>query len=141
MQEGHEVASGFLVAGCDAAALFQAGEQAFDFVAFAVDLAVVIPRGLAVRSRRDDRLRSRLLDDCHQWVAVVPFVHQNVLGVDPFDHRFGLRHVVGLARRQQELHRVSEAVARRMNLAAEASDRAAELLVCAAFFEAPAAWR
>ena len=56
MQKGHEVAGGFLGAGRDAAALFQAGEQACDFVAFAGDLSVVIPRGLAVRSRRDVRL-------------------------------------------------------------------------------------
>ena len=62
MHEGHEVASGFLVAGGDAAALFQPGEEAFDFIAFAVHLPVVIARGVAVRSGRDDGLRSALLD-------------------------------------------------------------------------------
>ena len=141
MQEGHEVASGFLGAGGDAAALFEAGEQAFDFIPFAVDLMVVIARGFAVRSGRDDRLRAALLDGRDEGIAVVPFIGQNVLGLDPFDHRLGLGHVVRLPRREQELHRVAEAIARRMNLAAEASDRASELLVGTTFFEAPAAWR
>ena len=45
MQEGHEVASGFLVASGDAAAMFQPGEQAFDFIPFAVHLSVVVAGG------------------------------------------------------------------------------------------------
>jgi hypothetical protein len=64
-----------------------------------------------------------------------------MFGVDPSDHRLGLRDIVGLAWRQQELHRVSGAIARRMKFATEASDRATEMLVFAAFFEASAGWR
>ena len=63
MEEGEEVASGFVVAGGDAAALLEPRVQTFDVVAFAVLLPVVRALDFTVALRRNDRLASLVVDD------------------------------------------------------------------------------
>ena len=138
MQEGEEVAGGFVVAGGDASALFELREQTFDVVAFAIQLFVVKSLHLAVALGMNDGLASLIVNRLQHLVAVVALVGDHPFRRQSLQQRRGLSDVVRLARRQQKLHRVAESIAGGVNLRPEAAARPAEFLI-PAFFRAPAA--
>lgn len=138
MEEGEEVAGGFVVASGDAAALLKTREQTLDVIAFAIELLVVRPLNFAVALGRNDGLASLIVDHLQHLVAVVAFVGDDLFRREPLQQRSGLSDVVRLTRRQQKLDGIAESIAGRMNLRAESAPRPAELLT-AAFLRAPAA--
>ena len=138
MEEGEEVACGFVVAGRNASALFESREQTFDVVAFAIQLSVVWSLNLAIALGRNNGLASLIVDHPQHLVAIVSLVGNDLLRRESFQQRRGLSDVMRLTGCQQKLHRVAKSVAGRMNLRTEASTRPAELLA-PPFLRAPAA--
>ena len=138
MEEGEEIAGGFVIASCDPSALLEPREQTFDVVAFSIQLPIIRPLNLAVALGRNDGLTSLIVDRLKHLVTVVALVGDDVFRHESLQQRCGLSDVMRLTRRQQKLHRVAQSVAGRVNLRAEATTRPAELLA-AAFLRAPAA--
>jgi hypothetical protein len=138
VEEGEEVAGGFVIASGDTSALLESREQAFDVVAFSIELLVVRPLNLSIAPGRNDRLASLSVDHPQHFVTVIAFVGDDLFRRESFQQRRGLSDVVCLTRRQQKLDGIAESVAGRVNLRAESAARSAELLT-SAFLRAPAA--
>jgi len=138
VDEGEEVACGFVIASRDASTLLEPPEQTLDVIAFAVEFFVVGALNFAVALGRNDRLAALVADRLQHLVAVVALVGDHLVRRESFQQRPGLSDVVRLAGREQKLHRVAESIAGRVNLRAESAARPAELLR-PVFFRAPAA--
>ena len=138
MQEGEEVACGFVVPGGDASALFELREQTFDVIAFPIQLFVVRSLNFAVALGRNDHLAALIMNDLKHLVTVVALVGDHLFRRQSLQQCCGLGDVVCLTGRQPKLYRVAETVAGRMDLRAESAARPTELLI-PAFFRAPAA--
>ncbi len=138
VEEGEEVAGGFVVACGDAAALLESREQTFDVIAFAIQLPVVRTLNLAVALGGNDGLAPLIVDHPQHLVAVVALVGDDLLRRQSFQQWCRLSDVVRLSWCQQKFDGVTESVAGRMNLRAESAARPTELLA-STFLRAPAA--
>ena len=121
MEEGEEVAGGFVVAGRDAAALFESREQTLDVVAFAIELLVIRPLDFAIALGRNHGLSAAGVDRLQHLVAVVAFVGDDVPRRESLQQRRSLSDVVRLSRRQQKLDGVAEPIASGMNFRSESA--------------------
>lgn len=138
MKECEEVSGGFVVASGDASALLQLGEQSFDLVAFSIQMLVVRPLHVAIASGRNDCRRALVLNSLQRLLAIVTLVGDDMFRRESLQERHGLSDVVSLPGREEELHRIAESVANRMNLRSESAARPSKLLI-PPFFRAPAA--
>src|SRR5271157_5123477 len=129
MQAREEIARGFLVAGGDAAELFDEIEEALDEIAFGVEGEVAIARDLAVRFWRDDRLDGPDFEALNKAAGVVAFVAEEGFGLHFGRKGFSLGDVVDLSARQAERQRVAQSVYDHMDLGGRAAARAAYGLV------------
>ena len=138
MDEGEEVARGFVIASRDPSALLEPREESLDVISLAIQLVIVRALNFAVASGRNDRLASLIVDHLQHLVAIVALIGDHLFRRESLQQRRGLSDVVCLAGREQELYRVAESIAGRVNLRAESAARPAKLLR-AVFFRAPAA--
>lgn len=106
----------FVVAGAEAAKLFESREAAFDAVALSVQALVVVLFLLAIGLGRDDGLGSGGLDVYEDGVGVLAFVGQHRLRLPGFQQRDGLGAVGHLSAGQQKIHGFAALVAQEMNL-------------------------
>ena len=113
-------------------------EEALDEVALAIEGEVGRSGLLAVGLRRDDRRDVTPLERFDERVGVISLVGDQSLGPEAFEQRLGLRDVGGLPRRQRQRDRVAERIDDSMDLGRQAAARAADGLVLAVFFWAPA---
>ena len=121
MEEGEEVACGFIVAGRDASALLEPCEQTLDVVAFAIQFFVVGALNFAVALGRNDGLTALIVDRLKHLVTVVALVGDHLFRRQSLQQWRGLSDVVRLTRRQQKPYRVAETVAGRMDLRSESA--------------------
>ena len=138
MEEGEEVASGFVIAGRDPSALLEPREESLDVISLAVQLLVVRALNFAIPLGRNDGLTSLIVDRLQHLVAIVALVGEDVFRNQSLQQRRGLSDVVRLAGREQKPHRVAETVAGRVDLRSESAARPTELLI-PTFFRAPTA--
>ena len=71
MEEGEEVASGFVIASRDPSALLEPREQSLDVISLAIQLLVVRALNFAVPLGRNDRLAALIVDHLKHLVAIV----------------------------------------------------------------------
>jgi hypothetical protein len=95
-------------------------------------------RYLAILARGDYRAGTGLRDDVDQRCGVVGLVGNHGLCRHAREDALGLRHIVGLTRRQCPTGQTAQTFDQRMNLGAQSAPRAPERLI-AVFFAAPAA--
>jgi hypothetical protein len=148
-ESGDEVdggAEGFgqLVVACgDAAELFELIEEALDAVAPPIEALVVgefLAAGAEGRNNRLETIEGEALPDA---IGVVTSVEggglQDIVRVEAFVEAFKLPPIMGLAGSQVQGYRAVLVDGGRVDLRAEAPARAAQSLVGAVFFGAPAA--
>ena len=138
MQTCEKVARGLLVAGGDAAKVFDGIEEPLDEVALAVEREVAVPFDLAVRFRRDHRLDGADFEALDEAVAVVSLVAEERFGLDLSRKRFCLGDVMCLPAGETERQRISQGVDNGVDFRREPAARAAYGLVETPFFRAPA---
>ncbi len=139
--EAEEVGGELVVAGSDAAPLFEAGEEALDAPALPVGDAVIAVLIRAVAAGRDDRLAALFVDQVVEAVGIIGAVGEHLACRQSADQVAGRCHVVLLTRPEHEAHRQAERIDYGMDLGAEPSTRAPESLGRSSplFTRAPAA--
>ena len=139
MDAGEEVAGELVVARGDGAELLELAEEVLDQMARLVELLVVRPRRGAVALGRDHRELAgggERLD--HPGIGVERLVGDQGVGGKLGQEGVGAVQVVRLSRREQEADRVAERVDQSVDLGAQPAFAAADRLVRAGFFCAPA---
>ena len=135
-----EGAAQFVVAGGDAAELFELVEKAFDAVALAIERLVLLeflaPRG----DRRNDRFDAIGGQAFANAVRIAAFVERggfgHVVRVEALVEAFKLAAVVGLAGRQAEGGAAVLLDRRRVDFRAPTPAKASQSLIGAVFFGA-----
>ena len=138
MDEGEEVAGGFVVASRDPSAWLEPREQSLDVISLAIQLPVVRSLNLAVAFGRNHGLASLIVDRLKHLVSIVALVGDHLFRREFLPQRRGLSDLVCLAGCEQKIHRVGESIAGRMNLRAESAAQPPEFLR-PVFWGAPAA--
>jgi hypothetical protein len=113
-------------------------EEAFDEVALAIEGEVGFAWLLAVRLRRNDGRDLSLSECVDERVRVVALVGDQRVGLEVFEQRLGLRDVGGLSGRERQRDRIAECIDDGVDLGCQSAARAADGLVSAVFFWAPA---
>ena len=129
----------FAVACGEPAEVFEAVEAAFDAVAELIKGAVVWALYLAVDLGRDDGFGTDCLDGSNDGAGVVFTVGHDDLGLTTGKQgkRFG--KLTGLAAREPESDRLSQAVCEQVNLGAQSTSGTPQSLVFGAPFLRPVA--
>jgi len=93
----------FVIAGSDAAKLLQARKESFDEIATFVEMFVIAPRFLSIRSRRNDGRGLHRLNAVKEAGGIKGFIGNNGTDVlHAFDKIGGLGNVVALAAGQSK---------------------------------------
>lgn len=100
----------FIVASCDAAPLFELGEEAFDAPALLVGDTVVGSSVLPISTRWDNRFATLLAHESAQAIGVIGSVGEDVFGRQAPDQVACRCHVMLLARAQREAYRQPERI-------------------------------
>lgn len=139
MDAGEEVAGELVVARGDGAELLELAEEVLDQVARFVERFVVGPRRRAAALGRDHRQLAgggERFD--HPGIGVECLVGNQRVGGKRGQEGVGTLQVVRLAGREQEADRVAERIDQGVDLGAQPAFAAADRLVFAGFFCAPA---
>ena len=139
MDGGEEVSSELVIAGGDGAVLLELAEEVFDQMARLVEFLVVRPGRRAIALGRDHRDfvgGGEGLD--HPGIGVERLVSEQGVGGEVRQEGIGPLQVVRLPGGKQELDGVAECVDDGVDLGAQPTFAAADRLVFAVFFWAPA---
>lgn len=118
--------------------MLQSTEEAFDKIALAIEGEVGLARLLPVGLGRDHRQDVAVFERRHQRIGIIALVGNEGVGLDPLEQRLGLRNVGGLTRRQRKRDGIAESIDDGMDFGRQTTARAADGLVFADFFLAPA---
>jgi hypothetical protein len=128
--------------GRDATVLLEGVEEALDEIALAIEGEVGLARLTAIGLWWNDGRDATFIERLDERVAVVAFVGQQRRGLDPLvefvEQGHGLIDIGGLARRQRQRDGQAERIDDGMDLGRQTTARAADGLVLAVFFWAPA---
>jgi len=123
-----------VIAGGDAAEVFQAAEEAFDTITGFIKLFVIAILHLAIFLWWNDGLGAAFFDEVAHFIAVIAAICNYGLcrrrGSDTF---FGRNIIADIAGRQNQNNRASFVICNRMNLAVAASARVAYAAIRAPF--------
>ena len=139
MDAGEEVAGELVVARGDGAELLELAEEVLDQVARLVELFVVGARCHAIALGWDHRALAgggKRLD--HPGIGIERLVGDQRVSRQLRQKGVGAEQVVRLAGSEQEAKRIAERIDQRMDLRAQPAFAAADRLVLAGFFCAPA---
>jgi hypothetical protein len=92
----------------------------------------------SVRLGRNDRRDVARLEPLDVRVGVVALVGNHGFGREVFEQRLGLRYIVNLTRRERERDWIAERIDGRVDFRRQSATRAADRLILAVFFWAPA---
>ena len=133
----------FVVAGGDAAKLFEFVEKAFDAIPFAIVVLVVGDLFAACADGRDDGLDAIERQTFANAIRIVTFIERrelkDVVWRKAFVEAFKLAAIVCLSRGEVQGHAAVLVNGGRVQLGRQAPTRAAQSLVETVFFGAPAA--
>jgi hypothetical protein len=139
MDGGEEVACSLVVSGCNSSELLQPGEEVLDQMPSFVEMSIKVARRLAVGFRRDDHVLAGFGQRLnHPLVGIKRLVGNQSVSFHLGQQVVGADEVVRLPAGQVEADRVAESIDKRMDLGAQAAAGAADGLVFAGFFWAPA---
>lgn len=113
-------------------------EEPLDEVALAVEGEVALARGDAIGLGRNDRGDAPRLQGQDQGVGVIGLVGQEGSRTDSGQQRLGLAKIGGLAGGQRDADRIAQGVDDDVDLGGQSASGAADGLVFAVFFRAPA---
>ncbi len=108
--------------------MLELAEEAFDAVAFLVEIGVVRTLDLAVALGRDDDLGAIFSNPVGEMVGIVSLVGEGRLGLDTVDQIMGKRDVVALAGRADQSDGKPERFGGGMDLGAQAAARPTQTL-------------
>lgn len=127
----------FVVAGCHAAIVFDAVDEAFHVVSQLITSSIMTTATRSL-SRRNDRCPARPANLLTERIAVVSLVGHHVSRRKPGQQRLGLSHVMFLSTRQLQSDQLPLGCDGGMNLGAQSTPRAANrLFVLPPFAPAP----
>ena len=101
-------------------------------------MRVAVAHLLSVGLRRNYRRDVARFESLDERVGVVALVSDHGFGREVFKQRLGLRHIVNLPRRERERDRIAERIDGRVDFRRQSTTRAADRLILAVFFWAPA---
>ena len=136
---GQEIALGFVVAGRDGTELLEFGEEVLDQMKRFKQVSIVVTTDLAIGFGGNDREltgRGERLDD--PFIGVECFVGKERVGLHARQKVIGTDEIVGFAAGQEQVDGVAQRVDQGMDFGAQSAARAADRLVFAGFFWAPA---
>lgn len=113
-------------------------EEALNEVALAVECEVAVADLFSVGLRRNDRRDVARFEPLDERVGVVALVSNHGVGREVFEQRLGLRYIVNLPRRERERDWIAERIDGRVDFRRQSATRAADRLILAVFFWAPA---
>src|SRR5208283_2437388 len=140
MDEGEEVAGGFLIAGGQSTEAFESMEEMLDQVAKRVQLSVLGESSRPVHLGADDGPHAEHPDQVAEPVRVVPTVADDGLTDGVEEQLVGLGHLVALARGQLDVSGPPLEVDESMNFCRKTSSRVSQSIVLSPPFP-PAASR
>jgi hypothetical protein len=139
MHGGEEVSGGLVVTGGDRSVLLEFGEEVLDQMPRGVEMAIELPLLLTICLRRDHHLLSggrQWLD--HAFIGVVGLIGDQRIGLHVWQECIGASQIMGLATGQMKAGGIAERIDPCVDLGAQSAARAADRLVFAVFFWAPA---
>ena len=121
IEEASIVSGELVVAGGDAAEVFDLAEEAFDQIAVLVDCGVeAAPLG-GCDSTRNDGFRSCCCDGVHSAMAVIALVGQNMPRPQAIKQSLDLRDVIAFPTCQNEANGIAKRIGGGMNLGTQAT--------------------
>ena len=126
---GQEGLGGFVVARGDAAEVFDFVDEAFDQMAFLVELGIVSDDPSARAVGGDNGDRAALHQVRPEGIGVEGLVGDQDFHGQPVEQRFGLRHFVALAGSEADAQRVAEAIDSDVQLGAQPAARPPDGLI------------
>ena len=136
---GEKIALGLVVSCGDGSELLEPCEEVLDQVARLEELAVIVSADLAIGLGRDHSgLAGRGEWRNHPFVGVEGFVGDQGVGLHGGQKMIGTDQIMRLTAGQEEADRIAKGVDQGMDLGAQSAARAADRLVLAGFFCAPA---
>ena len=136
---GEEVAGGLVVAGGDGAELLELGEEILDQVARLVEVSVVVRGELRLAlGGITTVLPAAVSGSMTRFLGIERLVGDQRVGLHRGQQLIGTDEIVRLAAGQGEADRIAERIDQRVDLGAQSAARAADRLVLAGFFWAPA---
>jgi hypothetical protein len=136
---GEEVSLGLVVARRDGTELFEPGEEVLDQMACLEEIAVIVSADFAVGLGRDRRrLTGRGEWRNNPFVGVEGFVGDQNIGLHRWQKVIGSDEIMRLTAGQEETDWVAQGIDQGVDLGAQPTARAADCLVLAGFFCAPA---
>ena len=139
MNGGQEVAGSLVVARGDGAELLEFGEEILDQVARLEQVSVIVAAHFPVGLGRDHHGLAggeERIDD--PLLGIERLVGDQRLGLHRWQELVGADEIVRLAAGQGEANRIAERIDQRVDFGAQSAARAADRLVLAGFFWAPA---
>ena len=138
MDGGEKISGELVVARCDCAKMLDGIEESFDQVALAIEHEIATALDKSVDLGRDDRRDPALLKGLDQPIGVIRLVGEEGLRIDVLQERFCLAEVRGLAWGQREGDGIAQRVDEGVDFGGQTASGAADGLVAAVFFRAPA---
>lgn len=94
--------------------MLELSNHPFHSIAFLVQCCVGVTADRAVRSRRDYRQGSNLLNRCDQLIRIIARIGQHGVGLEPFEQRLGLCTVMPFTSGHDESERIAQCIAHGM---------------------------
>lgn len=137
MNERHKRLGEFVVSRGDASEMHETGEEAFDQIAIAVEMAIEVGGCEAIGSGRNHRFGASGFDSRHEVIGVVPLVGHDRLTEQILDQCRGMVDIGDLSGRENHPKRIAQRIDGHMQFGGQSATRAADLLT-PRFFWAPA---
>ena len=139
LDESEEVGAELVVSRGDAPELLQLVEEALDVIALAIDRLLPAKLGLPVGAVGNVGDRAVIADAGTDTIGVVALVgNDDGTMLDAFEQRLGMRHVVIVAGRDQELDRAALRIDARVDFRREAAAASPHTTI-STFFSTPEA--
>ena len=137
MDEGQERLGEFVVTRGDASEMLEAGEEALDQIASAVEMSIEGARRQAIGPGRNHCFGASCLDSSHKMVGIVALVGDHGLARQILDQRRSAIDIGNLPGREDDAQRIAQCIDSHMQFGRQSSARTADFLT-ARFFLAPA---
>ena len=139
MDGGEEIALGLVVTSGDGTKLLEPGEEILDQMARLEQVAIVVAGDLAIGLGRDDGdLAGRCEWFENAFLGVERLVADQRVGLHVGQQMVGAGQIMRFATGQMETNGVAQGIDQRMDFGAQSTARAADRLILAGFFCAPA---
>ena len=109
-----------------AAVLFNLSDKALDEVAFTVEVFVITTLGNSPGTRRDDRIRSVRINKLDEFIRIISFVSNDILGGVTRYQCLSLGDVMSMTSAKPETQWIAKSINTHMHFCAESPSRASQ---------------